>query len=164
MLIMVWLEYMDKLLMLLVFKEEHLLQHMLMGEIEIFIPDKKFKNSQKEIVRCFKSQVGKPYVYGAAGPNSFDYSGLAYYCHGKSIPRVSSDQARGGIYVSKSNLQPGDLMFWDTEVNGTVGHTTIYIGNGKMIHAPQPGEFVKETSISGSYWDPRYVTARRYWS
>lgn len=63
-----------------------------MGEIEIFIPDKKFKNSQKEIVTCFKSQVEKPYVYGAAGPNSFDCLGLAYYCHGKSIP---SDQARG---------------------------------------------------------------------
>ena len=118
--------------------------------------------SQKEVVRCVKKQLGKPYVYGAAGPDSFDCSGLAYYCHNQGIPRVASDQSRGGKAVSKSNLLAGDLMFWNTSGSG-VSHTTVYVGGGQMIHAPKTGDVVKQVASSSSYWDPRFVNARRYW-
>ena len=122
-----------------------------------------YTNSQKDVVRCVKAQLGKPYVYGAAGPDSFDCSGLAYYCHGNTIPRTALAQSQSGQFVSKSNLKAGDLMFWTTDGSGSVSHTTIYIGNGKMIHAPTTGKNVKEVYSSSSYWDPIYITARRYW-
>ena len=54
-------------------------------------------------------------------------------------------------------------MFWTTDGSGSVSHTTIYIGNGKMIHAPTTGQNVKEVASSSNYWDPIYITARRYW-
>lgn len=120
--------------------------------------------SQKEVVRCIKAQVGKPCVSGGDGPDTFDSSGLAYYCHDKKIPRKASDQAKSGTSVDKAELMAGDLMFWDINGDGTVTHTTIYIGDGKMIYAPGPGDSVKEAQSSSNYWDPKYVTARRYWT
>ena len=120
--------------------------------------------SQKKVIRCAKDQIGKPYSWGGYGPDSFDCSGLAYYCHNYEIPRVASDQSRGnGKSISKSNLKGGDLMFWNTDGSG-VSHTSIYIGGGKMIHAPKPGDYVKEVPSSSSYWDPKFVNAKRYWS
>ena len=120
--------------------------------------------SQKEVVRCARNQIGKPYSWGGTGPDSFDCSGLAYYCHNYGIPRTASAQAYGnGRAVSKSNLQGGDLMFWNTDGSG-VSHTSIYVGSGKMVHAPKPNDYVKEVASSSSYWDPKFVCAKRYWS
>ena len=121
--------------------------------------------SQKEVVRCVKNQLGKPYVYGGAGPDSFDCSGLAYYCHNKGIPRTASAQASGsGKSVSYANVKEGDLMFWNTSGSG-VSHTSICVGGGQMIHAPKPGDKVKQvTYLGNSYWVPRFVSAKRYWS
>ena len=121
--------------------------------------------SQRQVIDCVRNQIGKPYVYGAAGPNSFDCSGLAYYCHNSAIPRTASAQAAGsGITIAKGSVQPGDLMFWNTMGSG-VGHTTICSGNGKMIHAPTTGQNVKEVTYKGNnYWEPRYVSSKRYWS
>ena len=117
---------------------------------------------QKDVVDCVYAQLNKPYVYGAAGPDSFDCSGLAYYCHGGKIPRTASAQSQQGTYVSLSNVQPGDLMFWGSS---SVEHTTICIGNGQMIHAPQDNELVKIATYEGnSYWIPRFKGARRYWN
>jgi cell wall-associated NlpC family hydrolase len=79
-------------------------------------------------------KVGSPYRYGAAGPNAFDCSGLvnwAYKSSGKSLPRSSSALSRVGTPVSKSALQPGDLVFFYKPVS----HVGIYIGNGKIVHA-----------------------------
>ena len=119
--------------------------------------------TQKEVVRCAKDQKNKPYARGGTGPDSFDCSGLAYYCHNYEIPRTSGAQSSGnGQSISKSNLEAGDLMFWNTDGSG-VSHTSIYIGGGKMIHAPKPGDYVKEVPSSSSYWDPKYVNAKRYW-
>ncbi len=101
--------------------------------------------------------IGLPYVYGATGPNSFDCSGFTQYVFSKfgySITRTTYTQVNQGTYVSKENLQPGDLVF----TRGTVsnpGHVGIYVGNGKMIHASRPGVGV----IVGNIYD--YVTARR---
>ena len=120
--------------------------------------------TQRQVIDCARNQLGKPYVYGAAGPNSFDCSGLAYYCHGSSIPRTAAAQSAGsGKTIKKANVQPGDLMFWNTSGNG-VSHTTICSGNGNMIHAPKTGDVVKEVAYKGnSYYEPRFVNAKRYW-
>ena len=121
--------------------------------------------TQKAVIDCVRKQLGKPYIYGTAGPSSFDCSGLAYYCHNSGIPRTASAQAAGnGKSIAKANVQSGDLMFWNTSGSG-VSHTTICSGSGKMIHAPKTGDVVKEVSYKGnSYWEPRFVSAKRYWS
>lgn len=115
------------------------------------------------VISTLKSQVGKPYVYGAAGPNSFDCSGLTYYCYKKVgiyLNRSSRDQASNGKYVSKSNLKPGDLIFFNSGTN-TIRHVGMYVGDNKFIHSPSPGKSVKYESLSNSYYVKGYVTARR---
>ena len=115
------------------------------------------------VVSAVKAQVGKPYVYGAAGPNSFDCSGLTYYCYKKAgiyLNRSSRDQASNGKYVSKSNLKPGDLIFFNSGTN-TIRHVGMYVGNNKFVHSPSPGKTVRYESLSTSYYVKGYVTARR---
>lgn len=116
-----------------------------------------------KLLSTVKSQVGKPYVYGAAGPNSFDCSGLTYYAYKKEgiyLNRTSRDQAQNGKYVSKSNLKAGDLVFFNSGTN-SIRHVGIYVGNDKFIHSPSPGKSVKYESLSTSYYVKGYVTARR---
>ena len=83
-------------------------------------------------IKLLKEQVGKPYVWGANGPDSFDCSGLVRYIYknalGKDIPRVSEDQSKVGQAVSREDLQPGDLVFFDTMDKGKVSHVGMYIG------------------------------------
>lgn len=111
---------------------------------------------------------GYPYAWGEEDPSrGFDCSGLVYYVYQKvagiTLPRTSAEQAKAGKYVAKSNLQLGDLMFFATNNNvGRVSHVGMYIGNGQMIHAPQPGETVTIVSINNSYWNNTYVTSRSY--
>jgi cell wall-associated NlpC family hydrolase len=91
-------------------------------------------------------KVGSPYRYGAAGPNAFDCSGLvnwAYKGSGKSLPRSSSALSRIGSPVSKSALQPGDLVFFYKPVS----HVGIYIGNGKIVHASNRKSPVKVSDM-----------------
>lgn len=112
-----------------------------------------------------RKYIGKPYVYGAAGPNSFDCSGLTSFVYkqlGKTLPRSSMDQSKGGTYVAKKDIQPGDLLFFTTNGKGTVSHVGLYIGDGKMIHASSGQAKVVEQSIELNYYTSRYVTARRY--
>lgn len=118
-----------------------------------------------KLVAEAKKHLGKKYVWGATGPNTFDCSGLTQYCHKKlgiSIPRTSLAQSNSGKSVSKSNLQMGDLIFWKT-TSAKVGHVGMYIGNGQFIHAPNSKSVVKIDSLSNSYYSSRYVNARRYW-
>jgi cell wall-associated NlpC family hydrolase len=94
------------------------------------------------------SRVGMPYMYGAAGPKSFDCSGLVQWSFaraGVSMPRVAADQAMTGPAVPITQLEPGDLLFYRTERADPayISHVAIYIGNGKMIQAPQTGEKVQ---------------------
>ena len=90
------------------------------------------------------SRRGMPYIWGAAGPGSFDCSGLVQWSYaqaGVRMPRVAADQARTGPAVPVSQLQPGDLLFYHTDPTdpGYISHVAIYIGNGLMIQAPEPG-------------------------
>ncbi len=105
-----------------------------------------------------------PYVFGGSSPSGFDCSGLTSYVYrqvGIYIPHSSAGQASYGSAVSKSNLQPGDLVFFRGYSGGGIGHVAIYVGNGQMIHATTPGNPISVGSINSSYFSSRYVTARR---
>lgn len=118
-----------------------------------------------KLVSLAKSKLGCKYVWGATGENTFDCSGLTYWCHkqvGISIPRTSLAQSKSGKAVSKSNLQAGDLLFWKT-TSAEVGHVGIYVGNNQFIHAPNKSKPVKYDSLSNSYYSSRFVRARRYY-
>jgi len=108
-------------------------------------------------------EMGKPYQWGATGPNSYDCSGLVYTLYGKlgiSLPRVSRDQAKAGVYVSKDSLQYGDLVFFAAD-GKTVNHVGIYVGNGEFVHAPATGHVIKTSSLTAGYYSRTYFTARR---
>jgi cell wall-associated NlpC family hydrolase len=103
--------------------------------------------------------LGTPYVWGGASPGGFDCSGLVAYAYsqvGVSLPHYTGAQWNVGVGVSRSDLQPGDLVFF----NG-LGHVGIYIGGGQFIHAPHTGDVVKISSLSESWYAATYVGARR---
>lgn len=95
-----------------------------------------------------KSQLGKPYRFAAAGPSAYDCSGLtlaAWAKAGVSLPRTSSEQFRIGRAVAKSDLQPGDLVFF---YPSDISHVALYAGNGMIINSPRPGKTVEFTKMS----------------
>jgi cell wall-associated NlpC family hydrolase len=100
------------------------------------------------MLRAAVSRVGMPYIWGAAGPRSFDCSGLVQWSFAQAgvvMPRVAADQARTGPAVPVSQLQPGDLLFYRTDPTAPnyISHVAIYLGRGLMIQAPQPGQDVQ---------------------
>lgn len=123
--------------------------------------------SASSVVSFAKSKLGKPYVWGAQGPNSFDCSGFTYYVFKSkakiTIPRTSSAQSKYGTYVSKSNLRAGDLVFFDTNGsnNGNVSHAGIYIGSGKFIHASSTQKKVVISDLSSGHYSRAFVNGRR---
>jgi cell wall-associated NlpC family hydrolase len=103
-----------------------------------------------------RAQVGKPYVWGASGPGSYDCSGLtqaAWKAAGVTLPRTTWDQVKTGTTVSVNSAQPGDLVFFYDDIS----HVGIYVGDGMMIHAPKPGAYVREESI---YYMPVHSVVR----
>jgi cell wall-associated NlpC family hydrolase len=113
-------------------------------------------------IRYALAQVGKPYVWGATGPDSYDCSGLvqrSYAMAGIALPRTSREQARVGKAVELPDLLPGDLLFWayDPADLSTVHHVALYLGDGKIVQSPQPGEFVEVTTM----WLSGYAGAVR---
>ncbi|MEI8199723.1 MAG: C40 family peptidase [Eubacteriales bacterium] len=112
-------------------------------------------------------QIGKPYVFGRTGPKSFDCSGLVYYCLNKAGLSVDRTTASGFSkekdwekITSMDDLKPGDLLFFSTG-GKKVGHTGIYIGDGKMIDASSSNREVVQRSCVTSYWTNHFVFARR---
>lgn len=92
-----------------------------------------------KLIAFLKAQVGKPYVYGATGPDSYDCSGLtqvAYATVGVNLPRTSQEQSTAGTPVALGSLQPGDLIFWGGE--GSAYHVGVFIGNGQYLDAANP--------------------------
>ncbi len=98
-------------------------------------PSNPSTNKAQAVVDLAHKQLGKPYVWGSEGPSSFDCSGLTYYVFknaaGITLPRTSSAQYSAGVAVSKSNLQPGDLIFSSTDGTGNITHVAIYVGDGQ---------------------------------
>ncbi|MDD5447574.1 MAG: C40 family peptidase [Actinomycetota bacterium] len=108
---------------------------------ESYIPGRNSKESSTIVVSLALKHLGKPYSWGATGPNRFDCSGLVYYVYaqvGIRLPRVARMQAHAGMAVSAENLIPGDLVFFRGN-----SHVGIYIGNGNYVHAPHTGDVVK---------------------
>lgn len=112
------------------------------------------ETQREKVVNEAYKHLGKPYVYGATGPNSFDCSGLTQYVYrtavGIEISRTTYTQINVGTPISASQLQPGDLVFTSAD------HVQIYIGNGKVIHAPQPGDVVKISPLT-TVWQARRI-------
>ncbi len=109
-----------------------------------------------EALREALTKIGDPYVWGAAGPNSFDCSGLVVWAYaqiGISLPHFTGDQWNSGVHVSRSQLQPGDLVFFFADI----GHVGIYVGHGYMLDAPTFGVPV---GIHPIFWNA-YVGAVR---
>ena len=121
---------------------------------------------QAEIVAFARTFLGCAYVYGGNGPKSFDCSGLTKYVYkhfGYNINRTATQQLKNGVAVSKENLQPGDLVFFNSTNNdiNKATHVGIYIGNGQFLHASNKKVGVTITSLSDAYRVRTYTTARR---
>ena len=100
------------------------------------------------IVAVARAQQGKPYRFGARGPNAFDCSGLSGYAYRKvhlTLPRTANDQYHATKHVPRPAARPGDLVFWVR--GGHAYHVGIYAGNGRVWHAPKPGSRVKLAPI-----------------
>jgi cell wall-associated NlpC family hydrolase len=107
-------------------------------------------------LRAALTQRGKPYVWGAAGPDSYDCSGLvlwAFAQEGISLPHYTGDQWNSGMHVSRADLEPGDLVFFFPDIS----HVGLYIGNGLMVDAPSTGQVVQVQPV---FWN-EYVGAVR---
>lgn len=116
----------------------------------------------QQIVEFALQYVGYPYVYGTAGPNTFDCSGFTSYVFKNtvgSIPRVAQAQYDATTRVSRDDLLPGDLVFFGSSTS-SISHVGIYVGSNQFIHAPSTGDVVKYSSLTGSY-ATRYQGAGR---
>lgn len=117
------------------------------------------------VVEYAKQYLGYKYVSGGASPSTgFDCSGFTTYVYkhfGASLNRTSSAQINNGVAVEKSDLQPGDLVIFNNDANTKIGHVGIYVGDGNFIHASNPSDGVKITTLLSGYYKIRYVGARR---
>lgn len=117
-----------------------------------------------KIIEYAKTFLGCKYVSGGNGPSSFDCSGFTKYVYqhfGYDLARTSGGQAGNGTKVERDNLQLGDIVVFLNDGKSQIGHVGIYIGNNTFIHAANAKRGVVTDSLSSSYYDPRYVTARR---
>ncbi|MDQ1723570.1 MAG: peptidoglycan DL-endopeptidase CwlO [Frankiaceae bacterium] len=113
-------------------------------------------------IAAARTRLGLAYVWGATGPDTFDCSGLtswAYRQAGVAIPRTAAQQWFAGPPVALSQLAPGDLLYWATDLTNanTIHHVAIYLGNGRMLAAPHSGAFVREENV---YWDGFFGATR----
>jgi hypothetical protein len=121
-------------------------------------------------VALARSRIGAPYVWGAAGPDAFDCSGLVFWVYsqlGVQVPRTAQPQFEWALPIAPSQFQPGDLVFfqgtWAT--SDPVSHVGMYTGNGMVVMATDTGDFVREVALSNPYWTAHFAAAGRppYW-
>lgn len=108
--------------------------------------------------------LGTDYKYGANGPYQYDCSSFTKHVFAKqgiTIPRVSRDQAKQGSYLTKNELQKGDLIFFDSRKSNVVSHVGIYLGQGKFIHASSKEDKVTIASLNSNYYTKHFKWGRR---
>ena len=114
---------------------------------------------QSRVVSTALKYVGTPYARGGSSPRGFDCSGFVMFVYrhvGVALPHSAEKQYRHGSPVARDRLQPGDIVFFDR-----LGHSGIYIGNARFVHATNPGDVVKISRIDESWYRRRWVGARR---
>ena len=119
-----------------------------------------------ELISSAMGLLGVAYRYGGTSASTgFDCSGFMQHIFkrsmGVNLPRTSAAQAQMGVGVSRSELQPGDMVFFRTMGRGRISHVGLYIGNNRFIHAPRTGKRIEVTSLSNKYWNAKYAFARR---
>ena len=120
----------------------------------------------QQIAATAKKYIGCAYIFGGTSPSGFDCSGFVQYIYklyGYNLYRTADVQLNNGYSVSRSNLQPGDLVFFANTYNTTAAasHVGIYIGDGQFVHAANSYYGVKTDYLSTDYYNSRYVGARR---
>lgn len=122
-----------------------------------------FASTADNLIETAKQQLGVRYQNGGTTPSGFDCSGFVQYVflqHGISLPRTSQQQFTVGNPVAKSDLRPGDLVFFTTYAKGA-SHVGIYVGNNQFIHASS-SKGISYASINDPYyWGPKYIGAKR---
>ena len=124
----------------------------------------KASSQAAEIIAFAKQYLGTPYVYGGSSPKGFDCSGFTSYVFKNfdvSLSRSSKAQYSSTSHISRSELLPGDLVFFRSPGSSSVGHVGIYIGDNQMIHSSSPGDVVKIDTIASGYYNTYYVGASR---
>lgn len=119
-----------------------------------------------DLIRSAMGLLGVAYRYGGTSARTgFDCSGFMQHIFrrsmGLNLPRTSAEQAKMGHHVSRSELQPGDMVFFRTMGGGRISHVGLYIGNNRFIHSPRTGKSIEITSLSHKYWGAKYAFGRR---
>ena len=118
-----------------------------------------------KIVAKAKQYLGVPYKWGGSDPSGFDCSGFVYYVlrsQGINVSRTQTAMYSEGTPVSKSNLQPGDVVFFQNTYKAGLSHVGIYVGGGQFIHAPSSGKVVSYANLYTDYYIAHYYGAVRY--
>jgi cell wall-associated NlpC family hydrolase len=122
-------------------------------------PSRPLTRSPSHIVTTALKYVGAPYARGGSSPAGFDCSGFVMFVygrHGVALPHSAEAQYRLGSAVARDQLQPGDIVFFDR-----LGHSGIYVGDARFVHATKPGDVVKVSRIDEDWYRRRWVGARR---
>ncbi|WP_145476017.1 C40 family peptidase [Yersinia similis] len=129
---------------------------------------KRYQKAKQTAMSKLMKQVGKPYRWGGSSPNTgFDCSGLIYYAY-KDVVKIKMPRTANEMYhlrdaapVKRTELESGDLVFFNIANRGVADHVGIYLGNGKFIQSPRTGEEIRISMLNNDYWQDHYVGARR---
>lgn len=120
----------------------------------------------EKVAELARQQVGKLYQYGYAGPDTFDTSGLVYFCYGQveiEVPRSNGGLASFGYEITKEELQPGDGVFFWSKTPGDPEFLGIYVGDGKVVISMNPERNIVEIDMNSNYYTEHYVFSRRFY-